>query len=251
MDEHQELWREYSRVRDNARRERLVLIYLPLVKVLAGRLKQTLPHSVQLADLESAGVRGLIQSVESYDLERGVRFSSFACARIRGAMLDSLREYDWLPRSLRSKVKSIERAQETCEVRLGCTPEDADIAEQMGLSIAEYRQLQAEVGALQMVSLDEISESAEGTNSFHEIIPDRQAADPQLNVEKEELRQRLREWLLALPDTARKIMILYYYEDLTMKEIGYLLNLSESRICQIHSAAVQALRQRLTNEVVL
>ena len=248
------LWQEYSRTQDASRRgdlrERLVLIYLPLVKAAALRLKQSLPQAVQVDDLESAGVRGLIQSVEGYDPDRGIRFESYAGLRIRGAMLDGLRELDWLPRSLRGKVKSLEKAMGSCEAKLGNIPEDEDVAKEMGLSLDQYRELLEEVGSIQIVSLDTEPAQADGEGSFHDIIPDADYEDPLVKIERVEQRQQVMEWLQELPEQMRRVMVLYYYEELTLKEIGQVLNLSESRVCQIHSAAIHSLRGRLHQELV-
>lgn len=246
--DHQELWQTYRNTREAAIRERLLLIYLPLVKIVAGRMKQTLPRAVQVADLEGAGVRGLIQSVEGFDPERGVRFESYASTRIRGAILDGLREYDWLPRSVRSKSKLLERAFESCEVRVGGIPNDEDVALEMGLSLDEYRSLLEDVGSLQIVSLDAEPAGAEGVGSYHDVIPDDEADDPLNHMEQQEERQLVVQWLQELPEQMRRVMVLYYYEELTLKEIGEVLDLSESRICQIHSAAVHSLRARLAQE---
>jgi RNA polymerase sigma factor for flagellar operon FliA len=250
MEANQSLWRDYQHTRDRALREKLVLIYLPLVKWTAGRLKQTLPNTVQVQDLEGAGVRGLIQSVDCFDPDRGIRFESYATTRIRGAMLDGLREYDWLPRSLRTKTKLLERAFETCETRVGGIPADEDVAGELGLSLDEYREMLEEVGSLQLVSLDSEPAGADGEGSFHDVIADPEVEDPLAKIEMEEERRRVLEWLQDLPEQMRRVMVLYYYEELTLKEVGQVMNLSESRVCQIHSAAVHSLRARLAQELV-
>lgn len=254
MEDNQRLWQDFCKTRDPRRRgdlrEKLVLIYLPLVKFMAGRLKQTLPQAIQVEDLEGAGVRGLIQSVEAFDPQRGVRFESYAATRIRGAMLDGLREFDWLPRSLRGKVKSLEKALGSCEARLGGLPEEMDVAEEMGLSLSEYQHLLEEVGSIQLVSLDTEPSAAEGEGSFHDVIPDTDIEDPLAKIEREEQRRQVLNWLQELPEQMRRVMALYYYEELTLKEIGQVLNLSESRVCQIHSAAIHSLRARLQQELV-
>jgi RNA polymerase sigma factor for flagellar operon FliA len=255
------LWQEYGRARQApgppqeahaALREKLVLTYLPLVKAAALRLKSAcgLPRVVQLDDLESAGVRGLIQAVEGYDPQRGIRFESYASQRIRGAMLDGLRELDWLPRSLRGKVKSLEKAMGSCEVRLGNIPEDEDVAAELGLTLDEYLDLLEEVGSIQIVSLDTEPSQAEGEGSYHDVIPDPDLEDPLARLEREEQRLQVLEWLQDLPEQMRRVMVLYYYEELTLKEIGQVLNLSESRVCQIHSAAIHSLRGRMVQEMV-
>jgi RNA polymerase sigma factor for flagellar operon FliA len=250
MDSNQTLWQDFQHNRDRALREKLVLIYLPLVKWAAARLKATLPSAVQVQDLEGAGVRGLIQSIEGFDPQRGIRFESYASTRIRGAMLDGLREYDWLPRSLRSKAKDLERAFSACEIRLGGIPEDEDVANQMGLSLDDYREMLEEVGSLQLVSLDSEPAGANGEGSFHDVIADPEIEDPLTRLEEEEQRGRVLEWLQELPEQMRRVMVLYYYEELTLKEIGQVLNLSESRVCQIHSAAIHLLKARLAQELV-
>lgn len=247
---HSQLWQEYQHTRDRALREKLVLIYLPLVKWTAARLKATLPGAVQVQDLEGAGVRGLIQSIEGYDPGRGIRFESYASTRIRGAMLDGLRDFDWLPRSLRTKAKDLERAFEACESRLGGVPEDEDVAREMGLSVAEYRAMLEEVGSLQLVSLDSEPAGADGEGSFHDVIADPETEDPLAKIELEEERRRVLDWLQELPEQMRRVMVLYYYEELTLKEIGQVMSLSESRVCQIHSAAVHSLKARLAQELV-
>ncbi len=248
--DNRELWQKYRQTGDAQLREKLLLHYLPLVKLVAGRIKQTLPRAVQLSDLEGAGVRGLIQSVESYDPDRGVKFESYASMRIRGSILDGLREYDWLPRSLRNKSKSLERAFEACQSRQGGMPRDEDVADELGMSVEDYYDLLEEVGAMQLVSLDEIPDGADGVGSYHDVIPDGEAEDPLYNVERDEQRELVVRWLQELPQQMRRVMVLYYYEELTLKEIGEVLNLSESRICQIHSAAIHSLRARLTHEMV-
>ncbi len=246
----QKLWEDYRNTQDAQTRERLLLHYLPLVKIVAGRMKQTLPQAVQLADLEGTGARGLIQAIDGYDHNRGIKFESYASLRIRGAILDGLREYDWLPRSIRSKSKSLERAFETCECRQSGIPDDADVAEEMGISIDDYYQLLEEVGSLKIVSLDSEPEGADGAGSYHEIIPDYDVSDPLENLQHEEEKQLAVKWLEELPERMRQVMVLYYYEELTLKEIGEVLNLSESRICQIHTSAIHSIRARLQLEHV-
>lgn len=213
-------------------------------------MKQTLPQAVQLADLEGSGVRGLIQSVEGFDPERGIRFESYASNRIRGSILDGLREYDWLPRSLRTKSKALERAMESCQTRQGGIPTDSDVADEMGLDIDDYRELLEEVGSMQIVSLDGGPDGAESRASFHDVIPDREAPDPLQLVEQDEIKTLVVEWLHELPEQMRRVLILYYFEELTLKEIGLVLELSESRICQVHSSAIHSLRARLNQEMV-
>lgn len=248
--DHQELWQKYSKTRDNAIREKLLMIYLPLVKLVAGRIKQTLPQTVQTADLEGAGVRGLIQSVDGFDPERGVRFESYASSRIKGAILDGLREYDWLPRSIRTKSKLLERAMEACEARLGRIPMDEEVAAELDLTLEDYHLLLEKVGSVQLLSLDGEPSGVEGVGSFYEVIPDEGAEDPLEVIEHEEERRLVVEWLQELPEQMRRVMVLYYYEELTLKEIGEVLGLSESRICQIHSASIHSLRARLSPEKV-
>lgn len=246
----QDLWQQYRETGDNSVREKLLINYLPLVKVVAGRIKQTLPQSVQSADLEGAGVRGLVQAVDGFNPERGVKFESYASNRVRGAILDGLREYDWLPRSIRNKSKSLERAIEACETRKGGIPEDEEVAAELGLSLDEYYDLLEQVGSLQIVSLDAEPERSEGITSYHDVIPDNGIVDPLAGIELEEERKLVVKWLQELPEQMRRVMVLYYYEELTLKEIGEVLNLSESRICQIHTAAIHSIRARLQMEQV-
>jgi RNA polymerase sigma factor FliA len=250
-EDSQNLWQQFHAKRDLLLRERLLIQYLPLVKLVAGRMKQTLPQAVQLADLEGAGIRGLIQSVEGYDPERGVKFESYASNRIRGSILDSLREYDWLPRSLRTKTKTLEKAMQACEVRSGGIPLADDVAVELGMTLEEYHDLLEEVGSIQLISLDSEPTGVENVGSFHDVIPDSSIRDPLAVMEEAELRHQVVNWLHELPDHMRKVMVLYYYEELTLKEIGAVLSLSESRICQIHSAAIHSLRARFEEEKVV
>ena len=165
-------------------------------------------------------------------------------------MLDGLREYDWLPRSLRTKAKDLERALCACETRLCGTPEDEDVAGQMGLSVEDYRQMLEEVGSLQLVSLDSEPAGADSEGSFHDVIADTEIEDPLARIEQEEERHRILDWLQDMPEQMRRVLVLYYYEELTLKEIGQVLGLSESRVCQIHSAAIHSLKARLELELV-
>jgi RNA polymerase sigma factor for flagellar operon FliA len=247
--EQDEIWGLYKRTKDLRLRDRLILKYSPLVKYVAGRLAMGLPAHVDVEDLVSYGVFGLIDAIEKFDPGRQVKFQTYAIARIRGAMLDSLRAFDWIPYSVRQKAKELERTYTRVEAKLGRSATDAEIADELGITLAQFDRLLREVRGIALVSLDEVwngdDESGNGLRPV-EVIEDESSEDPLKFVEFEDMKRVLAEAIEKLPERERMIVNLYYHQGLTAKEISRIMGVSQSRISQLHSKAVTRLRSRLT-----
>ncbi|MCX6601417.1 MAG: FliA/WhiG family RNA polymerase sigma factor [bacterium] len=243
-------WEAYTQTRSPEMREKLLLQYLPLVRRVAGRMVGSLPRSIRLDDLISAGVMGLLSSLDNFDPTLGIKFETFAMNRIRGAMVDSLRELDWVPRSVRQKARLLERTIEELTQKLMRVPEDAEIAEHLNISLDEYLHMLDEVNVTVLLSLDDTfpTPSGEGT-TLGEVTTDSSEPSHQERVEEKELRELLVSNLKILPEQEKLVVALYYYEELTFKEIGDVLRLTESRVSQIHSKAVLQLRAAVRREV--
>ncbi len=243
--ELQELWTEFKSSGDERAREWLILHYSPLVKFVAGRVGAGLPKNVDHADLVSYGTFGLIDAVDKFEPERGFKFETYAVNRIKGAILDELRALDWVPRSVRSRAREIQRTMAELNHTLQRTPTEEEVAESMEVPLDTLRSHLGEIANLGFVALDELlnpSENASG--SMTDVLPDSGAIDPSGSFEKEETRYMLADSINRLPDRERLVLTLYYYEGLTLAEIGGVLNVTESRICQIHTKAVMSLRNR-------
>lgn len=239
-------WEAYVRTQSPELREQLLMEYLPMVRRMATRFLGTLPRSVRLDDLVSAGVMGLLASIDNFDPTLGIKFETYAMTRIKGAMVDSLRELDWVPRSIRQKARKLEHAVDYITRRTGRSPEDAELAEHLGLNIEQYRELLDEVNVAVLLSLDDTLKGQDGSESY---LAD-STADTSTNgydeqVEEQETRDLLVDGLRDLPEQERLVVALYYYEELTLKEIGEILGLTESRVSQIHSKALLVLRARV------
>ncbi|MEX0689511.1 MAG: FliA/WhiG family RNA polymerase sigma factor [Pirellulales bacterium] len=239
------LWIEFKQ--DQSRedlRNRLIELFLPLVKYNGERIWSRLPDGVELDDLVSAGTFGLMDAIDAYDMSRGVKFETYCVPRIRGAMLDELRTMDWVPRLVRSKASKLNEALKTLEARLGRAPADSEVAEYMGLSAEEFEKLLVEANALSLVSLNKKWCETDSSKEVHEIdiIEDKKGEDPTRRIQKHDLMRLVTK---GLNRNERLIIILYYYEELTMKEIGATLDLSESRVSQMHSAIVERLQSQL------
>lgn len=242
----QELWHRYHRDADEASESELVRQYLPLVKSAAGRLALTLPAHVDIGDLHSAGLLGLLQALRNYAPESGTAFGTYARARIRGAMLDELRRMDWMPRSVHVKARRIEAKMAELEQRLGTIPTEAQVAGALGISVAEYQDWLDEVRPAAFVCLDAVHQTDTGeTSSMHEIILDPCQEDPMEKASGRELKNLIADRLNQLPEMQRKVLALYYFEDLHLREIAAVFGLTESRICQIHAQAILAIRSFL------
>jgi RNA polymerase sigma factor for flagellar operon FliA len=235
----EELWAEYLAERTRPLRDRLVVHYTPLLRAVAHRLGSALPSYVEVADLVQCGVFGLIDAVERFDPERSPRFESYAVPRIRGAILDELRAQDWVPRTVRGRVRELERAQERLESRLQRAATDAELAEELGLGVQEVRALGRQV---QLISVEALDESSGGVS---EVLADDGAPDPMAVVQAAETLRQLAFAVEQLEQRDRDVVRLYYLENRTLAEIGRLLGVTESRVCQLHTRLVGRLRGRL------
>jgi len=239
------VWLEYKEVGGQALRNRLVEQYLALVRYIAERILVKLPQNVEVEDLYSAGIFGLMDAIDGYDLERGVKFETYCTTRIRGAILDSLRALDWVPRIVRNKAHQIDATWRELEVAFGRTPTDLEMAEKLGLSLDEYEEMLREASAVTMVSLTEQSSDDGDSKSLRkiDILEDKRGVLPEDEVLKKEITEFITKYLSR---KERLIVVLYYFEDMTMREIGASLDLSESRVCQLHSRIVARLRNQLS-----
>lgn len=246
------LWVRFKSAKDLSAREELITRYAYLVNITVGRAVVNLPPTLDRDDLISAGTMGLIKAVDQFDLSRQVKFETYGIALIRGAVLEMLREQDWVPRSIRDRVKATQRATAECELRLGRPPEDREIAEAMELDLDRYHHLLSETGRTTVVSLDEVLLGTDDGDGVH--LGDA-LADPDTNigqaVERKEKLRRLAAAVDSLPPRERQVIGLYYLEGLTFKEIGRVLEVSESRAFQLHSQAINRLRVHLAHDVVL
>jgi RNA polymerase sigma factor for flagellar operon FliA len=245
-----ELWRCYKTTGDERLREQLILHYSPLVKYVAGRVSVGLPSNVDQADFVSSGVFGLIDAIEKFDPERSIKFETYAITRIRGAMIDELRALDWIPRSVRQKARAIERAYATLEASLRRTPTEAEVAEEMDISLEELHGVFSQLSLANVVALEELLHAGgEGGDrlSLMDTLEDTAADNPVEIAEDRELRQLLARAVNTLPDREKTVVTLYYYEGLTLAEIGEVLGVTESRVSQIHTKSVLQLRAKLAD----
>ncbi len=240
-----EIWKTYKADQSNQQlRNILIERYFPLVRYNAERVWAKLPEGVDLNDLTSAGVFGLMDAIDAFDMGRGVKFETYCVPRIRGAMLDELRTMDWVPRLVRSKASKLEAARKLAEAENGRPPTDAEIAEKMGLPLAEFERLKSEASAVSLVSLNKKWYETDSYKDVREvdILEDIKGEDPTRGIQKRDVMKLVTK---GLNRNERLIIILYYYEELTMKEIGSTLGLSESRVSQMHSSIVARLKDQL------
>ncbi|HYF83027.1 MAG TPA: FliA/WhiG family RNA polymerase sigma factor [Clostridia bacterium] len=235
------LWETYSKTKDAGIREELILKYTYLVKFVAGRLYASYGSNVEFDDLVSYGIFGLIDAIDKYDFSRGVKFDTYAQLRIRGAIIDQLRAIDWLPRSVRQKSKEIEKAYYEMENKLGRPANDEEMADSFGLSIEDFQKKIQNITTYSIVSLDDLLEQKRDVTSSEE---DKQIETPESVVENIEVTEILTDAISTLPEKEKKVVSLYYYDELTYKEIGKLLNISESRVSQLHTKAIIRLKNR-------
>ena len=249
--ELRDLWRRYKGEGDDSARERLVVAYSPMVKFVAGRLGAGLPSHVEDADLISYGLVGLIGAIERFEPERGIKFETFAMTRIRGAIIDELRSLDWVPRSVRSRAREIEAAQAKLEHELQRAPSEAELAAKLNLTEAELQSALLEIANSSVYALDElwtVSDSSGDQVSLLDTIADDGAADPQEALATTEVKDRLTEAIGGLPEREQLVVALYYYENLTLREIGEVLGVTESRVSQLHTKAVMRLKSHLQQD---
>ncbi|AOS62587.1 RNA polymerase, sigma 28 subunit, SigD/FliA/WhiG [Actinoalloteichus hymeniacidonis] len=242
------LWRSYGTERRRPLRDRLVLHYAPLVKYVAGRVGTGLPSHVDVADLIQSGIFGLVDAIEKFEPERGLKFETYAMQRIRGAILDDLRAQDWVPRSVRSRARDVERAIERLEGRLQRTASDPELAGELGIGVGDLHDLFAQLQLTSVVALDELIAAGRGSASLAETLPDDRAEDPVAKLVDRDSRRQLAEAIAHLSERDRVVVTLYYFENLTLAEIGRVLGVTESRVCQLHTRAVLRLRTKLAEQ---
>lgn len=246
------VWHNYKVGGDMKARDAIIQHYAYLVKITAGRVVTNLPPNVERDDLVGAGIIGLIKAVDQFDTKRKVKFETYAIALIRGAILEMLREEDWVPRSIREKVKALERAYLDLETQLGRPATEEEVAEAMGLEIDAFHVLLADTGRASLLSLDDIVLASEGNEKIHlaDVVRD-DSADTSGDVESGAMKESLGDGIDRLPDREKLVIALYYYEGLTFKEIGKILEVSESRVYQLHTQAVLRLRGYLQRDLAL
>lgn len=243
MENLDKVWRTYNKTKDPALKEKLILEYASIVKFVAGRLIVHIGQHVEYEDLISYGIFGLIDAIDKFDIDKGVKFETYASLRIRGSIIDSIRKLDWIPRTLRQKNKQLDVAYAELENRLGREPTDEELAKKLDLSVEETKELLKSTSLITLVSLDDF------LDQNHEIsFPNSNeniAENPEIIYSKQETGEMLADAIDKLSDKEKKVITLYYYEDLTLKEISKIMNVSESRISQIHSKAVLRLQAKL------
>jgi RNA polymerase sigma factor for flagellar operon FliA len=243
-----DLWRSFKESGDLSLRERLILHYSPLVKYVAGRVGVGLPPNIEQADLVSYGVFGLIDAIEKFDISRAIKFETYAISRIKGAIIDELRAIDWIPRSVRYKAREVEKAYAALEARLHRTPTEAEVAVELGIELSELHAIFSQVSFVNVIALDELLNvgGERGDKlSLVDTLEDTKAEDPVAVFETEETKYLLARAINTLPEREKIVVTLYYYEGLTLAEIGQVLGVTESRICQMHTKAVLQLRGKL------
>jgi len=249
--ELKDMWRRYKSTGDERARERLVVAYSPLVKYVSGRMASGLPAHVEEADLISYGLVGLINAIERFELEREIKFETYAITRIKGAIIDELRSLDWVPRSVRAKARAIERANAKLEHRLQRAPSDEEMSAELEVSVPDFLATLLQISNSTIAALDEmwtVGDASGDQVSLLDTLQDHDAPDPAAVLDQNELKDRVADAIARLPDREKLVVALYYYENLTLREIGEVLGVTESRISQLHTKAVLRLRSRLGDE---
>lgn len=247
-EEKLKLWEEYSKNKTPELRERIIIEYASLVKIVAGKLGIYLGYNVEYDDLVGYGTFGLIDAIDKYDFDKGVKFETYASLRIRGAILDQVRRMDWLPRTLRQKQKRMDAAYQKLETESGRFATDEELAAELEISVEELGQWQAQTKAAGVVSLDEYLEQG-SENGIVGTVESEDFAQPEKQMEQKTMKELLVQSLESLTEKEKKVVLLYYYEELTLKEISEVLEVSESRISQLHTKAIQKLRLKLGNQI--
>jgi len=244
---HHDLWHRCFLDEDQEARQKLVENYVKVVKYVAGRMAIGLPHYVDFNDLISAGLLGLIQAVDNFDYKRGIKFETYAIPRIRGSILDELRSQDWFPRSLRRKAKQLEEAYANLEVRYGRPATDQEVAKELDIDVADLDNMLGEVAIASIMSLDADTSTEENDQSttLGEYLADPSSDDVEKLLAEQEMKELIAQRLAELPEKEQLVLVLYYYEELTLKEIGEILDVTESRVCQIHTKAILRLKGKI------
>lgn len=245
----EDLWKIYKKTKDLKVREHFVNQYAPLVKYVAGKIAIGMPQNVDFDDLVGYGVFGLLDAIEKFDPDKDIKFKTYAVTRIRGAIYDELRSIDWVPRSVRQKAKELERVIGKLENRLGRSAKDEEIARELGISVKDLHTLILKISGASILSLSDVWYVGDESDkvSVMETIESPKSLNPDVIVEREEVKNIIVQAISDLPDKEKKVLILYYYEDLTLKEIGEVLQVTESRISQLHTKAIMRLRSKLVN----
>ena len=241
----EKLWKEYRKKPTQEVREQLIIAYAQLVKLVAGRLVMYLGYNVEFEDLVSYGIFGLIDAIDKFDMDKNVKFETYASLRIRGAILDQIRKMDWIPRTVRQRQRKIDDAIKQVEMRTGKTASDEEIAAELGLDEDEYCSWQSQLKVTNVVSLNEFEEQGAGPEPVVDTSGKSHFAQPEEVVEEQELKQTLIESLDLLTEKERRVIELYYYEEMTLKEISKILDVSESRVSQLHTKALSKMRKKM------
>jgi RNA polymerase sigma factor for flagellar operon FliA len=248
--ELRDLWRRYKGGGDREARERLVVAYSPLVKYVSGRMASGLPAHVEESDLISYGLVGLINAIERFEPEREIKFETYAITRVKGAIIDELRSLDWVPRSVRARARAIERANAKLEHQLQRAPTDEEMANELSYSLPEFHDALLQISNSTVAALDElwqVSDSSGDQVSLLDTLTDENAPDPAAVMDQTDLKDRMANAISRLPEREKLVVALYYYENLTLREIGEVLGVTESRVSQLHTKAVLRLRSRLSD----
>jgi RNA polymerase sigma factor FliA len=244
------LWTRYREDRDLATRERLILHYAPLVKYVAGRVAVGMPANVEHADLVSYGIFGLMDAIEKFDLSKGFKFETYAITRIRGAIIDELRSVDWVPRSVRAKARKLEAAIQRLESDLRRSPSEEELAAELEWSVEELQETLQRVSMTSVAALDEVLDVGDGDRiSLVDTLQDLTAELPEESYDDQETKELLRQTLTRLTEREQTVLGLYYFEGMTLAQVGDVLGVTESRVCQIHTKAVLSLRAKLSEKL--
>jgi RNA polymerase sigma factor for flagellar operon FliA len=245
----EKLWFEYKKTKDQKIRDAFIEQYSPLVRYVAGKVAGNLPKSVEFEDLVSCGIFGLLDAIEKYDPTKNVKFKTYAHTRIKGAIFDELRSSDWVPRSVRTKIKEVEDAIGHLEAKAGRPATDREIAQYLKMDEAEFNRVMLKISGTTVLSLSDVWVSGDENDkmSIGDSIESPPALNPDVIVERNEIRKIVFDTIKQLPDKEKKIVVLYHYRDLTLKEIGQVLNITESRVSQLHSKALMRIRAKLSN----
>lgn len=244
-----ELWREYRKGKDQKIRDAIITQYAPLVKYVAGKVSVSMPSNIDFDDLVGFGVFGLLDAIEKFDPDKHVKFKTYAVTRIRGAIFDELRSIDWVPRSVRQKTREVDDAVTKLEALHGRSATDQEIAKELNLDMDQYNQMLLKISGTSMLSINDVWYTGDDNDkvAIEESIESPSSLRPDTIAEREDVRRVIVEAISQLPEKEKKVLVLYYYEDLTLKEIGKVLEVTESRISQLHTKAIMRLRAKLTN----
>lgn len=243
----EDLWRIYKKNSNQDIREFFIKKYAPLVKYVAGKVAIGKPGNIEYEDLVGFGIFGLIDAIEKFDPDKNVKFKTYAVVRIRGAIYDELRSIDWVPRSIRQKVKEVEQAIKSVESRTGKVAQDEEIAKELNVDIKEFYSLMTKISSISIISLHDSWNMGDDNDkiSIMDTLESHDSNNPELSAEKEEVKQLVINAINELPEKEKKVLVLYYYEDLTLKEIGEVLEVTESRVSQLHTKAILRLKVKL------